>query len=441
MAASSLRRGAQSAASSLSSASAEVTRAVLNLPHTYSEYVSSNPSSVSSVESSIRSLTYLLPGVRFHDTEIAAESVNTFVQLLSIYHDHLLKKRAAFVASSPALTRAYKTKQLQAKPSLHAKYTSYWSTSSTLYSKIATFLRVAEYVQLLCEMVARRQGGERGRWRIVVIIETFKATCRLLLMRLTNARSLVSPPMPERQDFAPPEPEQPDEEFSEDELKMVDENEPFSSKHVLRDNGVPTPPLSDSGKLPQISVSDPFSMPRTGVTLPTLPASDSVTSYLLSHVLTADDVKPAYQLLRQLANLQTQAAEVLYIIRPLVYAVLMQRIARTYGYEGTKWKKNWTPWLVGFGMEYVARQLAKSGRIGPGDGFSSDLEREESKKRNVEMTWWMMRGAFYENVTRRYVQGVKHGVTKVPIVGPLVAGIVEDYDILWGDYHFATSTL
>lgn len=439
MAASSLRKGAGSALSSLANASSEATRTLLNLPHTYSDYVARNPASVSSVESSIRSLTYLLPGVRLHDTEVAAESVNTFVQLLSIYHDHLLKKRASLVASSPALTRAHKISATPAKTSLHAKYTTYWSTSSSLYSKIATFLRVAEYVQLLCEMIARRRGGERGRWRLVVLIESFKATCRLLLMRLTNARSLVSPPMPERQDFAP-QPEEPSEEFSEDELKMADDNEPFSTQDALR-TGVPTPPRSDSGKGPQISINDPFPMPRTGTTLPLLPTTDSITSYLLSHVLTADDVKPAYQLLRRLSGIQSQAAEVLYILRPLIYAVLMQRVARTYGYEGTKWKRAWTPWVAGIGIEYLARQLAKTTRKGPGDGFATELEREESKKRGVEMSWWLMRGAFYENVTRRYVQGVKNGVSRVPLVGPLVAGIVEDYDFLWSEYHFSTSTL
>lgn len=439
MATSSIRRGAGAAISSISSASSEVTRTILNLPHAYSDYVASNPQSVSSVESSIRSLTYLLPGVRLHDTEIAAESVNTFVQLLSIYHDHLLKKRAAFVAASPALTRAHKMKSPQNKTSLHAKYTTYWSTSSSLYSKIATFLRVAEYVQLLCEMIARRRGGERGRWRLVVLLESFKATCRLILMRLTNARSLVSPPMPERQDFAP-QPEEPMEDLTEDELKMVDENEPFSTHDALR-TGVPTPPRSDSGKGPKFSINEPFAMPRTGMTLPTLPTSDTVTSYLLSHVLTADDVKPAYELLRRLSNARSQAAEVLYILRPLIYAVLMQRVARTYGYEGTKWRRVWTPWVVGFGIEYIARQLAKSTRQGPGDGFVTDLEREEHKKRGVEMSWWLMRGAFYENVTRRYIRGVQHGMTKVPLVGPLVAGIVEDYDFLWSEYHFSTSTL
>jgi peroxin-16 len=439
--AASLRKGARSALSSLSGASSEISRTVMNLPHAYSEYVASNASSVSSVESSIRSLTYLLPGIRFQDNEVAVESVHTFVQLLSIYHDHLLKKRAAFVASSPALSSAKKARAPQMKPSLHAKYTTFWSTSSSLYAQIATCLKVAEYVQLLCEMVARRRGGERGRWRMVVMLESFKATCRLLLMRLTSMRSLVSPPMPERQDFAPPGPVEPDEESLEQAINISDENEAFGSYNTQGQPGIPTPPLSDSGKPPTSSVRDPFAMPRTRTTLPALPSSDTVTSYLLSHVLTADDVKPAAQLLRRLTNLQSQAGEVLYILRPLIYAVLMQRVARAYGYEGTKWKRVWTPWLAGIGIEALARQLGKRGRLAPGDGFISDLEREESKKRTVEMSWWMMRGAFYENITRRYVQGVRDGVNKVPVVGPLVAGIVEDYDILWRDYHFSTSTL
>ena len=163
---------------------------------------------------------------------------------------------------------------------------------------------------------------------------------------------------------------------------------------------------------------------------------------MLFHVLTADDVKPAYQLLHRLSSLQGQAAEVLYILRPLIYALLMQRVARTYGYEGHKWKKNWTPWLAGIGMEYLSRQLAKRDLAAkcPG-GAGSELEREELKKRGMSLAWWGMRGAFYENVTRGYIRGTADIVKKVPLLGGIVAGVVEDYDWLWREYYFSTSTL
>ncbi|OCT45540.1 peroxisomal membrane protein pex16 [Cladophialophora carrionii] len=441
-AASSIRRGVHTTIHCLSSASAELTKAAINLPSTYSNYVASNSSSVSTIESSLRSLTYLLPGARLHDTELASESVHTFVQLLSIYHDHILKNRAVILALSPIVLKAKNIKLQKPKPSLHARYTTFWTSSSSLYNKIATVLKIAQYTELLWEMIARRRGGEKTRWRVVVLLESFKAICRLLLMRLTNLRPTLTPPMPLREDFAPTSPEQQEEEFVEEEYAPDN----FDVKNVLGDAGVPTPPLSDSGKQApsSLSVNEPYSMPRTGLTLPTLPSPETVSAYLLNHVLTADDVKPAKQLLHRLTTMRGQAAEVLYTLRPLIYALLMQRLARTYGYEGSKWKRHWTPWLVGVSIEYLARQLAKrdlAARVpgGARTGLSA-LEREELKKRGWNLAWWGMRGAFYENVTKGWIHGAAESLKGKPLLD-LVGGIIEDYEYLWSNYYFSTSTM
>jgi len=417
----------------------------LNIPSTYANYVAHNASAVSNVEQSLRSLTYLLPGARFHDAEIASESVHTFVQLLSIYHDHLLKKRASLLSLSPTVLKSKVVRLPNPKQSLHARYTTFWTTSSSLYSKIATLMKIAQYTELLWEMVARRRGGEKTRWRVVVLLESFKAICRLLLMRLTNSRPLVSPPMPLREDFAPVEAE--DEEDDELQALRADNGDSFDVKAALGEAGVPTPPMSDNGngKPPSsLSISEPYSMPRTGFTLPTLPTPETVSSYLLNHVLTADDVKPAKQLLHQITTLRGQAAEIMYILRPVVYALMMQRVARSYGYEGTKWKRHWTPWLVGFAMEYFARQMAKAdlGARVPGgarNGLSA-LERDELKKRGWSLAWWGMRGAFYENVTKKWIHGVAESLKGRPLIG-LAGTVVEEYEYLWGNYYFSTSTM
>lgn len=122
----------------------------------------------------------------------------------------------------------------------------------------------------------------------------------------------------------------------------------------------------------------------------------------------------------------------------------MQRLARRYGYEGDKWKKNWSPWLIGLTIEYFARQLAKHDleRRVPGGARTglSVLEREELTKRGWNMAWWGMRGAFYENVTKKAVSKVAGGLKGKPILD-LVGGIIEDYEHLWGNYWFSTSTM
>lgn len=437
-----IRQSVHTTMKSLSATSSELTRAAINLPSTYSNYVASNSSSVSTIESSLRSLTYLLPGARFHDTELASESVHTFVQLLSIYHDHILKNRATILALSPTVLKTRNVRLQKSKPSLHARYTTFWTSSSSLYNKIATVLKIAQYTELLWEMMARRRGGERTRWRVVVLLESFKAICRLLLMQLTDLRPTVTPPMPLREDFSPAESHDADEDFIGEDLATDN----FDVKTVLGDAGVPTPPLSDSGKPApsSLSITEPYSMPRTGFTLPTLPSEETVSAYLFNHVLTPDDVKPAKQLLHQLSTIRGRAAEIMYILRPLIYALLMQRVARTYGYEGSKWKRHWMPWLVGISLEYTARQLAKhdlAARVpgGARNGLSA-LEREELKKRGWNLAWWSMRGAFYENITKVWIHGAAESLKGKPLLD-LVGGIIQDYEFLWSNYYFSTSTM
>ena len=134
----------------------------------------------------------------------------------------------------------------------------------------------------------------------------------------------------------------------------------------------------------------------------------------------------------------------MYILRPVVYALLMQRVARTYGYEGSKWKRHWTPWLIGLSIEYFARQLTKQDLSSHAPSGSrnalSALERDEFKKRSYNMAWWGMRGAFYENVTKKWIHGVASSLKGKPVLD-LVGTVVEDYEYLWSNYYFSTSTM
>ncbi|GKT92762.1 peroxisomal membrane protein pex16 [Colletotrichum tofieldiae] len=360
-------------------------RAVLSLPpqwlQMYDEFITKNASQVSQIESALRSLTYIIPG-RFRDAEIASETVHSSVQLLSLYHDTLLMR---------ALSRI----PMARLPSPHSRYTKYWTQRSPMYRRVAMLLQMVTYTQLLCEMAAKRRGGERGRWRVVVMLEAIKAICRLLLLRVTRSRPLVSPVLPERE----PIPEEP--EGDEDgALKEVSDESATSQATGGGDD-----PRSHTKRI------------GTGMSLPSLPNAGDISGYLLGKVLTAEDIKPAAKLLNQLQG-SAQAAEVLHILAPLIYALALSK---------SKNKKSWTPWLVGLSVEYAARQLRdRSFRTTP-------LERDEWSKRGWAMGWWTMRGAFYENVMKGVVGGVR---ARVP---GLIGGILEDYEYLWENYYFSTS--
>ena len=213
---------------------------------------------------------------------------------------------------------------------------------------------------------------------MVVVLEMIKAVCRMLLMRLTNSRPLVNPPLPEREvDPRIPEDESPDKS---------------------QWNGMQTPSVSEAE-----SDSLTWTMPRTGLSLSTLPDSNEITEYLLKKVLTADDIKAPKQLLHRMTTIQGQVAEMMWIMRPVLYALAMQR------WQGDK--RSWSPWLMGISIEIAARQLAKKDlaeRVAGGLRGLTGLEREELKKRGWSMAWWAMRGAFYENITRSDFDTLQH---------------------------------
>lgn len=215
-----------------------------------------------------------------------------------------------------------------------------------------------QYTELLWEMAAKRR-GKKMRWHVVIVLETVKALCRLLLLRLTNSRPLLTPPLPER----------------EIDPAALDDSSVFESE---------SPPPGEAAG---------WKMPRTGLELPSLPNSGKISQYLLSKVLTAEDVKPPAQLLHRIRG-TGYLAEVLYILRPVVYAVAMKRFAND--------RKSWTPWLLGFSLEYAARQMTKRElemSVPGGLRGLTQLERDELTRRAWAMGWWGVRGAFYENIT------------------------------------------
>jgi peroxin-16 len=340
----------------------------------YSDFITKNQSSVTQIESALRSLTYIIPG-RFRDAELASESLHSSIQLLSMYHDTLLTRA---ISKLPGMPR---------QQSPHNRYTKFWTQKSTFYRRIATLLSMIQYTELLWEMMAKRK-GEKIRWRIVVILEIVKAFCRLCLLRITNSRPLVTPPLPERE-VIPEEAQQEEEEGADDGFMEERTREPKEYK-----------------------------MKRTGLSLPTLPNPGDISSYLLSKVLTADDIKAPNTLLNKV-NGSAQVAEWLHILQPVVYALAMAR---------SKDKKNWQPWLLGLSIEYAARQLRKDGLR------TTALEREQWSKRGWAMGWWAMRGAFYENVTKGFLHSTSERLPS------LISGVLDDYLYLWDGYYFSTSS-
>lgn len=276
-------------------------------------------------------------------------------------------------------------------------------------------LQCIRYTELLWEMAAKRK-GERVRWRVVVLIEALKAICRLILLRVTGTRMVV-PPLPERDPL--PAEDEPVLSF-EEEMGLAQVDEADSAYGSASDD-------RSKGK------QRDWTMPRTGLTLPTLPNPSDISNFLMTKVLTADDIKPATALLHTIRG-SAHLAEILHILRPVVYAIAMSR---------SKSKSSWQPWLLGISIELAARQLrapsasGEGGMLGGRGVRETQLEKEEWDRRGWAMGWWGLRGAFYENVTKGALQSIVENKWMPGLVG----GILNDYKYLWEEYHFASADM
>jgi len=176
-------------------------------------------------------------------------------------------------------------------------------------------------------------------------------------------------------------------------------------------------------------------MPRTKTSLPQLSPKTDATNYLLSRILTADDIRAPASLVHRLNGNHTgQTAEVIYLLRPLVYALLLKRASS---------KKAWHPIIVAFLMEYGSLRLLKRyyRNAAPGGlkGLTK-LEREELSKRGWQLWWYFLRGGVYENVSRVVLDRFVEKSSNKPVIG-LVGSVVSDFQYLLDHYYFSTSTL
>ncbi|KAI9490205.1 peroxisome membrane protein [Zychaea mexicana] len=123
-------------------------------------------------------------------------------------------------------------------------------------------------------------------------------------------------------------------------------------------------------------------------------------------------------------------AELLWIFRPLIYVGLMWRRSKhkkTSESEQTSWK----PWLISLGIDLAAR-LARE--LQP----QTQLEREESKRRDYLLLFYLFRQPFYDFFTKPIVDYFCDATEHRPMIS-IFAAALNDYRPFWEHYYFCTS--
>ncbi|KAG2023638.1 peroxisomal membrane protein PEX16 [Coprinopsis cinerea AmutBmut pab1-1] len=360
----------------------------------YEAFLINNVETITSLESTLRSITWFLPG-RFKDAELASEALTTSLNVVSMYHDTLL---ARMVKENPSYKPLIPV-------SLHTRFTRAWLDKSSPYKWISRALEIIKFTQLVVEMGLRRKVSVQTKWRCIVTLEVVKAGLRLFLLKLTR-RPLVSPLIPER-DFdpatlPPPNPDlQPKASTSATQLPT-----PLSTPDHLKNNQVPL---------------DPHPLLSTKAERSTTAAED----YLLPKALTTSSIKPSSSLIRNLSGARDWLAEIIYILRPLVYVSLLVS-------DRKKSRPSNRALITALVMELISRNLRRT------PPPSAELERAEYAKRDKDMIWYLLRGSIWESYTRPKLQGFAESTASKPLLG-LFGSLVQDWIPLIDEYYYYTA--
>ncbi|EIW64597.1 peroxisome membrane protein [Trametes versicolor FP-101664 SS1] len=356
----------------------------------YESFLVAHVSTISSLESSLRSITWILPG-RFKDAELASEALSALLNVMSMYHDTLLAKVAQ---TDPKYKPLIPT-------SPHTRYTRAWCDKDSRYKWAARALELLRFTELLVEMGLRRKVSRSTRWRGIVVLEAIKALLRLVLLRITR-RPLLLPSLPERE---------------------------FDPENIPSGSDTSSPTLAPSSP-PSSVLSTPEHLKNNHIPLPVHPlltpppptqSPIPVEEFLLPKALTTASVKAPTSLVKPLASPKEWLSEIIYHVRPLVYAIMLSS-----GRKDTK------PLMTALAMELLALNLRRV------PTQSAALERSEYARRDRDIIWYLLRGSLWEGWTKPKLESIAEKTARAPLVG-VFGALVKDWIPLIDEYYYYTA--
>ncbi|XP_077570176.1 peroxisomal biogenesis factor 16 isoform X2 [Stigmatopora nigra] len=256
-------------------------------------------------------------------------------------------------------------------------------TVSISQQRILTWLSVLEYVEVFLEMGTQKVCGEVGCWLVITLIQIFKAVLRLVLLLWFKSGIQTSPPIIPL-----------DRSAGKDDSNVVQEEDAYfvgqRSGRIIRSLG-----------------HEPYGLPQHQRAGSEKSSSRSMKEEKLYNKPTA-------------LRLHQTIAETVYISRPLVHLLSL----------GLCGKQSWKPWLVSAGLELSSFAVLHERK------FENRWEKEEMKRRNFLLLYYLVRSPFYDRYSEKKILFLLRLLTNhVPGIG-LVARPLMDYLPTWQKIYF-----
>ncbi|KAG6611957.1 Peroxisomal membrane protein PEX16 [Phytophthora cinnamomi] len=331
----------------------------------YEAWVGSHSGLARNVETTLYVAPQLVPK-RVMEPEVATQFGYSLVGLLHLYHDYVLWKKDNAEKESP--TGSQKLTRLVRVP-----------------------LSLVSHVQVLAEVVARRVGGDVGKWRLIVWVEVVKGVLRLVLLAQRRRAMMIRGGKYKGVESAP---------------------RPSAFARFKK----PKQPGARTGKT--------FGKPAASEPEPKTEKSEEAPNKLTFEDATIEVAEGSREDL-------LVAGEVCHILRPVVYALLRRRRPET----------SWTPVVASLLVELsgLALSAAAVKPVEPKKRVSGDKAKDEIAARKMALLLYLLRDPVFATVTKPATGKAADVLDYVPVVGKLFrfgTTAVLDY---YHQFHFYIS--
>ncbi|XP_033127249.1 peroxisomal membrane protein PEX16-like [Anneissia japonica] len=350
----------------------------------YEHWVSKNPTTVAHIENTFRILSYMIAG-RFEESQVMSELIFAASNLLVLFHDNIFRRTLETFKSNICFSQA----------------------------RLMQWLTITSYMEVFIELAASRIGGEFTRWTMILVVQIFKATLRLiLLLKYKYGIQKSTPISPVKRENIKAE-------------EVNDENDAENNQSEKLSTSLTKGDLETSTHKEELTESL-FKGRRCGRTVRTLKSSPPLSQRTWK--LPEDKTEVSrLEVSMEPTELSKQRliGEGIHIIRPLAHLSSMF----CFGMN------SWTPWLLSIGLDLSSLHF-----IGETDDLNPE-EKSEVKRRTTALLIYLLRSPFFDRYSKMRILSMLKGFSQRFPASSLIIGPLMEYLPIWQTTYFYNWTV